>query len=287
MEAIFMRYRTFERAGNACLAVRIDGLWRDLGERTLVDIIAGGTADKISVSADRPVMDILSVKMLPPIPRPGKVLCVGLNYADHASESPYEGFPKYPPFFPRFASSLIADGDNIVRPLCSHELDFEAELVAVIGKKARHVTVTEALEYVAGYSMFNDASIRNYQFLSVQWTPGKNFDGTGAFGPEFVTADELPTGAKGLLIELFLNGQKMQSANTSSMIFSVADLVSTASEFMTLDPGDLIVTGTPAGVGFARKPPVFMKDGDLVEVKIEGIGTLRNVVRDEASQSAA
>lgn len=160
-------------------------------------------------------------------------------------------------------------------------------MVAVIGRRARHVSVADALDYVAGYSLFNDASIRNYQFLSVQWTPGKNFDGTGAFGPEFVTADELPPGATNLALEVFLNGEKVQSANTSDMIFGVAELVSKASEFATLEPGDIIVTGTPAGVGFARKPPLFMKAGDRVEVKIEKIGTLRNKVEDEVSQYAA
>jgi acylpyruvate hydrolase len=134
---------------------------------------------------------------------------------------------------------------------------------------------------------FAATEIRNYQFLSVQWTPGKNFDGTGAFGPEFVTADELPPGAAGLRLEVFLNGEKMQSANTSEMIFSVAQLVSKASEFSTLEPGDIIVTGTPAGVGFARKPPVFMKNGDRVEVVIEKIGTLKNTVIDEALRRAA
>jgi 2-keto-4-pentenoate hydratase/2-oxohepta-3-ene-1,7-dioic acid hydratase in catechol pathway len=153
----------------------------------------------------------------------------------------------------------------------------------VIGKGGRHISEANALDHVAGYSIFNDGSIRNYQFLAPQWTPGKNFDGTGAFGPEFVTADELPAGAKGLLLEVFLNGEKMQSASTDDMVFPVTTLIAKASEFATLEPGDVIVTGTPAGVGFARKPPVFMKDGDTVEVRIERIGALSNPVRNETA----
>jgi 2-keto-4-pentenoate hydratase/2-oxohepta-3-ene-1,7-dioic acid hydratase in catechol pathway len=275
-----MRYRAFDRQGKAHVAVcEQQGEWRDLGETSLVDLLSSGRA--IAIPANAPVVDLASVKPLPPIPNPGKVLCVGLNYVDHAAESPYKGLPTYPPYFPRFASSLVADGDPIVRPQSSVQLDYEGELVAVIGRRARHVSVDEALDYVFGYSIFNDASIRDYQFFAVQWTPGKNFDGTGAFGPEVITSDELPAGAKGLGLEVRLNGAVLQSANTSDMIFSVADLVSKASEFMTLDPGDIIVTGTPAGVGFARKPPIFMKHGDIVEVSIEKIGVLKNKVQDE------
>ncbi len=282
-----MRYRAYERDGVEGLAVQVDGAWRDLGPRDLVEVIRGGGAQDPAIAKGAPQIDLGAVRLLPPIPRPGKILCVGLNYVDHAAESPYLNVPAYPAFFARFSSSLIADGAPIVRPDCSPELDFEGELVAVIGKRARHVSEAQALSCVAGYSIFNDGSIRNYQFLAPQWTPGKNFDNTGAFGPEFVTADELPAGAKGLLLEVFLNGNKMQSANTSDMVFSVAALVSKASEFMTLEPGDIIVTGTPAGVGFARKPQVFMRDGDTVEVVIERIGRLVNPVRNENAAAAS
>lgn len=282
-----MRYRTYEKGGEHGLAVLVNGTWRDLGARNLVDIIASGDVSKPDIAGSAPEIDLDAVRLLPPIPAPGKILCVGLNYVDHAAESPYEDVPDYPTFFPRFASSLIADGDPIIRPECSHELDYEGELVAVIGKRARHVTKDDALDYVAGYSIFNDGSIRNYQFLAPQWTPGKNFDDTGSFGPEFITADELPDGANGLMLEVFLNGEKMQSASTSDMVFDVATIVSTASEFMTLEPGDVLVTGTPAGVGFARKPQIFMKDGDTVEVRIEKIGTLTNPVRNENRTAAA
>jgi 2-keto-4-pentenoate hydratase/2-oxohepta-3-ene-1,7-dioic acid hydratase in catechol pathway len=278
-----MRYRAYERNGAAGLAVQVAGVWRDLGSRNLIDLLAEGRENDLSIADGAPEIAIDALKLLPPIPRPGKVLCVGLNYVDHAAESPYKSVPDYPTFFPRFASSLIGDGAPIVRPDCSHELDFEGELVAVIGKGGRHISEANALDHVAGYSIFNDGSIRNYQFLAPQWTPGKNFDGTGAFGPEFVTADELPAGAKGLLLEVFLNGEKMQSASTDDMVFPVTTLIAKASEFATLEPGDVIVTGTPAGVGFARKPPVFMKDGDTVEVRIERIGALSNPVRNETA----
>lgn len=281
-----MRYRAYERDGVQGLAVQVDGVWRDLGACALVDILVNGQAQDPAIAAGTPEIDLATVRLLPPIPRPGKILCVGLNYVDHAAESPYLNVPTYPAFFARFASSLIADGAPIIRPDCSHELDFEGELVAVIGKAARHVHEAHALSHVAGYSIFNDGSIRNYQFLAPQWTPGKNFDNTGAFGPEFITADELPPGAKGLQLEVFLNGNKMQSANTNDMVFSVAALVSKASEFMTLEPGDVLVTGTPAGVGFARKPQVFMRDGDTIEVVIEGIGRLVNPVRNESTAAA-
>jgi 2-keto-4-pentenoate hydratase/2-oxohepta-3-ene-1,7-dioic acid hydratase in catechol pathway len=163
----------------------------------------------------------------------------------------------------------------------STQLDFEGEMVAVIGKSGRHIRKEDALSHVAGYSIFNDASIRDYQFKSAQWTIGKNFDHTGAFGPEFVTADALPPGASGLRLQTRLNGAVVQEASTASMIFDVATLVALLSEAVCLQPGDVIVTGTPSGVGLARKPPLFMKAGDVCEVEIEGLGILRNPIEDE------
>ena len=277
-----MRYRAYERDGATGLAVKNGDTWFDLGAQSLVDLIASGTVADASIADGKPEVDVADLQLLPPIPNPGKFLCVGLNYVDHADESPY-AMPDYPTFFARFSSSLIADGAPIIRPECSHELDFEGELIVVIGKTARHVSEEDALDYVAGYSIFNDGSIRNYQFLAPQWTPGKNFDDTGAFGPEFITADELPAGAKGLSLEVFLNGKKMQSTSTDDMVFPVATLIAKASEFMTLNPGDVISTGTPAGVGFARDPQIFMKDGDTVEVHIEKLGVLSNPVKNEIS----
>lgn len=226
-----------------------------------------------------PAVDLAEVAYLPPVANPEKIVCVGLNYRDHSAESGFEQ-PKYPTLFGRFNSSLIGHGAPIIRPQCSVQLDYEGELVAVIGKDARHVSVAEALDYVAGYSVFNDASIRDYQFKSPQWMAGKNFDDTGAFGPTFVTADALPPGCLGLRLQTRLNGQVVQAAAIDDMVFSVAEIVSICSEFMTLKAGDVIVTGTPSGVGLARKPQLFMKDGDVVEVEIDQIGTLSNPIKD-------
>ncbi len=221
-----------------------------------------------------------SVLGLPPIPNPEKIICVGLNYLDHTAES---GFvqPDYPTLFTRVNSSLVGDGAPIIRPNVSEQLDYEGELVAVIGRGGRHIKKADALDHVAGYSIFNDASIRDYQFKTPQWTVGKNFDGTGAFGPVFVTADELPDGCKGLKLETRLNGMIVQSAPIASMVFDVASQIEIISAAITLAPGDLLVTGTPSGVGLARKPPLWMKPGDICEVEIEGIGVLRNPIRDE------
>lgn len=221
-----------------------------------------------------------STTLLPPIVRPGKIVCLGLNYADHAAEGGHAR-PSYPSFFLRSATSLVGHGDAIVRPACSEQLDYEAELAAVIGRRARHVSAEDALQYVAGYSCFNDASVRDYQRKTAQWTIGKNFDATGAFGPFFVTADELPPGAQGLRISTRLNGEVMQDANTGDMLFPVAETIALLTECMTLEPGDVLVMGTPAGVGHARKPQVWMKDGDVVEIEIEGIGVLRNPIVEE------
>jgi 2-keto-4-pentenoate hydratase/2-oxohepta-3-ene-1,7-dioic acid hydratase in catechol pathway len=176
---------------------------------------------------------------------------------------------------------MMGHGSPIVRPKVSMQLDYEGELVAVIGKAGRHIAKADALSHVAGYSICNDASVRDYQFKSAQWTIGKNFDNTGPFGPVFVTADALPPGAAGLQLQTRLNGVVVQSASTSSLIFDVATLVSLLSEAVCLLPGDIIVTGTPSGVGLARKPPLWMKHGDVCEVEIEGIGTLTNPIRDE------
>jgi 2-keto-4-pentenoate hydratase/2-oxohepta-3-ene-1,7-dioic acid hydratase in catechol pathway len=226
-----------------------------------------------------------SVKLVPVIEQPGKILCLGLNYVEHAREGGHE-IPTYPALFMRASSSLVADGDPIVRPRASEKLDYEAELAVVIGRRGRHIGEADALHYIAGYTVFNDASVRDYQRRSAQWTAGKNFDGTGALGPFLVTPDELPPGAAGLHIESRLNGQVMQSSTTSDMIFSVPKTIEILSEVMTLEPGDVIAMGTPPGVGHARKPPVWMRDGDVVEIEIERIGILRNPVRNEAAAMA-
>lgn len=229
-------------------------------------------------------IDPSEVEFLPPFPSPEKIICVGLNYRDHAAESGFKA-PDYPALFGRFPSSLIGHRAPIVRPNVSNDLDYEGELVAIIGKPGRSIPVERALEHVAGYSIFNDASVRDYQFKSPQWTIGKNFDSTGAFGPAFVTADELPAGAKGLGIETRLNGTVLQSGTTADMIFDVATLVSLLSEAMLLKPGDVIVSGTPSGVGFARDPKIYLKPGDVCEIEIEGIGLLSNPVEQQTQSS--
>ena len=215
-----------------------------------------------------------------PIEKPGKIVCMGLNYADHAKEGG-NARPEYPSFFMRGPSSMTAHLSPIMRPQVSDKLDYEAELAFIVGKKSRHLTLENALDCVAGYSIFNDGSIRDYQRKTTQWTIGKNFDQTGAFGPWLVTPDELPPGCDGLNIQSRLNGQVMQNANTKDFLWGVAETIVLISECMTLEPGDVVITGTPAGVGYARTPPVFMKPGDICEIEIESIGVLRNTIKDE------
>lgn len=220
---------------------------------------------------------LTDLDMLPCIQRPGKVICLGVNYIDHAKEGGNQ-IGDYPAVFLRCSTSLLAHRAPLKVPSISEKLDFEAELAVVIGRAVRHVSEQEALNSVFGYACFNDATLRDYQRKTSQWTVGKNFDATGAFGPCLVTSDELPAGCVGLHIESRLNGQVMQSANTADMAFGVARTVSLLSESMTLEPGDVVVMGTPGGVGYARTPPVWMKAGDTIEVEIEGVGVLSNPV---------
>lgn len=235
---------------------------------------------KITTNSQAAQGDLNAITFATLIDHPGKIICMGLNYADHAKEGGHAR-PDYPSFFMRGPSSLTAHQTPLIRPKVSTKLDYEAELAFVIGKRARHCTLDNALEYVAGYSIFNDGSVRDYQRKSTQWTIGKNFDQTGAFGPWLVTPDELPVGASGLQIQSRLNGQVMQNANTKDFLWGVAETIMVITECMTLEPGDVVITGTPAGVGYARTPPVFMKPGDICEVEIEGIGILSNTIADE------
>ncbi|PZU60881.1 MAG: 5-oxopent-3-ene-1,2,5-tricarboxylate decarboxylase [Sphingobium sp.] len=219
---------------------------------------------------------VADVTLLAPVQRPGKVICIGLNYRAHAEEGG-NPIPEYPAVFLRGPTSLVGPEGAIILPEISDKLDYEAELAVVIGKTATNVR-DNPLEYVAGYCAFNDGSIRDFQRKSSQWTAGKNFDYSGAFSAELVTPDELPAGASGLRIQARLNGEVMQDSNTADMIFDVATLIVTLSQAMTLEPGDVIATGTPAGVGYARNPPVFMRAGDRIEVEIEGVGIAANTV---------
>ncbi len=243
-----------------------------------VDLHAAARA-AIASNAER--LPLAGIRFAPVVPRPGKIICLGLNYFDHAKEGGREK-PEYPWFFLRGATSLIAHGDAGLRPRVSERFDYEAELAVVIGRKARHLTQANALDCVFGYSCFNDMSVRDYQKKTPQWTIGKNFDGTGGLGPVLVSADQLPAGATGLRIQSRLNGKIMQDANTTDMIWGVAETIALLTECLTLEPGDVLAMGTPAGVGQARTPPVWMKDGDTIEIEIDGIGLLSNPIRDEA-----
>jgi 2-keto-4-pentenoate hydratase/2-oxohepta-3-ene-1,7-dioic acid hydratase in catechol pathway len=240
-------------------------------------IAAGTLADAGAKAATGEAVDEASLTFLSPLVRPSKIICLGLNYREHAEESGL-GIPEFPVLFARFPSSLMGHGAPIILPKVSSQLDWEAELVAVLSKGGKNITEADALSHVAGYSVFNDASIRDYQLRTPQWTAGKNFDDTGAFGPWLVTPDELPAGAAGLKIECRVNGQVMQSSNTGNLIFDVAKTISLLSSFMTLEAGDVLVMGTPGGVGVARSPQVWMKAGDVCEVEIEGIGLLSNPI---------
>lgn len=223
------------------------------------------------------------VELALPIQSPGKIICLGLNYLDHVKEGKYkDDIPKFQSIFFRVPSSFGAPGGPLIRPKNSIQFDYEAELVVVIGKKARHLTLENAADFIAGYTCGMEGTIREYQRHTTQWGMGKNFDQTGSYGPWLVTADELPRGGKGLKIESRLNGKTMQSSNTDHFMFPVAESLVYLTEGMTLEPGDLVFTGTPSGVGHARKPdPIWMKHGDEIEVEIEGVGLLRNSVKDE------
>jgi 2-keto-4-pentenoate hydratase/2-oxohepta-3-ene-1,7-dioic acid hydratase in catechol pathway len=287
-----MRLVTFDKGGRPVSGVRKDdnivdlsiaapdlpGDWPAIFAADALDRVA----EAVAAAGPEALVPAAEATLMVTIPRPPKILCIGLNYRHHAIETGM-AIPDYPIIFTRYPTSLTAHDAPLLRPAASHQLDFEAELVAVIGTAGRHISKAQALDHVAGYSICNEGSVRDYQFKSSQWAMGKNFDRSGSFGPEIVTAGELPPGAVGLYVRSRLNGEIMQDGNTDDLIFDVATLVSEISAVMTLEPGDIIVTGTPYGVGFVRKPPVFMKAGDVCEIEIEGIGILRNSVVDEDS----
>ena len=219
-------------------------------------------------------IDASATQALPVLPNPQKFLCVGLNYKTHVAETKRDDSP-YPSLFTRFADTLAAHGDTVLRPAFSERFDWEGELAVVIGRGGRAISQAQAFEHVAGYACFNDVSVRDWQKHTHQWTPGKNFPGTGPLGPWFVTADEVPD-VNALTLETRLNGEVMQHASLADLIFTIPVLIEYISRFTPLSPGDVIATGTPGGVGDRRTPPLYMKDGDVVEVEITGLGTLRN-----------
>lgn len=281
-----MKLVTFQGEGGPRLGALRDG-------EVVVDLLATdrelpGTMKEL-VSAGSTVLDrvrhavgqsdavcVSSPRLLAPIANPQKVVCIGLNYKEHAEESGAK-LPSEPVVFNKFPSALVGLGDAIVLPTVSSEVDFEAELVAVIGRRGRNIAEADALDYVFGYSIGNDVSARDWQLRKdgKQWLLGKSFDTFAPLGPCIVTADELPDPQR-LNIELRLNGEVMQSSNTGLMIFPIARLLAYVSQVVTLEPGDLLFTGTPPGVGFARQPPRFLQPGDECEIAIEGIGVLHN-----------
>jgi acylpyruvate hydrolase len=283
-----MRIVNFETRGVPGIAADEGSGWHGLSQSdsgfpgTLPELIAQGS-DLLRIGrtlGQSAGIDLKAVRLQPPVPAPPKILCVGLNYDDHLEESGLKK-PAYPEIFARFATSLIAHQEPIRRPRESTALDYEAELAVVIGKPGRRIPQEQALDHVAGYSLFNDATVRDFQLRTPQWTMGKNFDGTGSFGPWLVTPDAVPPGARGLRIQGRLNGHVMQDARTDQLIFSVQALIEMISVAISLERGDVIITGTPGGVGAARKPPVFMKPGDVFEVEIERLGVLTNPVLDD------
>jgi 2-keto-4-pentenoate hydratase/2-oxohepta-3-ene-1,7-dioic acid hydratase in catechol pathway len=284
-----MRLMTYGDQGRSGLAVQTKEGWRgrlstdpDFPGDLMSLLKKGGDAlvQACDVLGSGVSVDPDTVERRPPLPNPGKIICIGLNYRDHTAEVAFVQ-PDHPTVFTRFANSLVADGAPLVRPHGSDQFDFEGEVALIIGRAGRRIPYAQALDHIAGWSLFNDASVRDWQFRTTQWTLGKTVDATGGFGPWFVTADEIAPGAAGIVLETRLNGDVVQRASTDDMVFDMATLIASVSEALTLEPGDVIVTGTPAGVGMARTPPLWMKPGDLVEVAAEGLGVLRNTVAQE------
>jgi 2-keto-4-pentenoate hydratase/2-oxohepta-3-ene-1,7-dioic acid hydratase in catechol pathway len=258
------------------LSRRIGARYRDI--RTL--LADGGLAQAQTASAGQaPDLKLADVRLLPVIPNPGKIFCIGLNYEDHRKESKREK-TEAPAVFVRFPESQVGHGQPMLRPRESHKFDFEGEIALIIGKSGRRIAEKDAWDYVAGYACYNDGSVRDWQHATTQWTAGKNFAATGSFGPWMVTADEIPPGTP-LTLVTRLNGAEMQRSTTEFMIHSIPRLISHLSTWVPLAPGDVIVSGTPGGVGARREPPVWMKPGDVVEVEVDRVGVLRNTVADD------
>lgn len=238
-------------------------------------IIAGHSVPDIArATSSIPVSQIIPEL---PVSSPSKIICLGLNYVDHIKEGGYD-IPDYPALFMRGLNSMMPAGAPMLLPECSEQLDYEVELMVIVGRRGKHIPEESALDYVFGYSVFNDGSVREYQRKTHQWTPGKNFDSTGPVGPFVVTPDELPKGASGLKIESRVGDEILQSANTSEMLWPVDKTIATISTYATLEPGDMIAMGTPPGVGHAKTPPRWLRAGETIEVEIEGIGVCANPV---------
>ena len=283
-----MKVVTFERNGVRSYGILENDRVLDVGNRLasryadLRAVLAAGALQELLIASTQgpQTFQVEEVNFEPVIPNPQKILCVGLNYISHRTETKRPE-TKYPSIFTRFADTQVGHETPVLRPSFSTAFDYEGELAVVIGRRGRHISEQDVSAHIAGYSCYNDVSVRDWQRHTAQWTPGKNFPSTGAFGPSLVTPDEIPDlGA--LTLTTRLNGKVMQEAQISDLIFSVPVIVSYISKFTSLYPGDVIATGTPGGVGDRRDPPVYMKDGDIVEVEIDRIGILRNVVQSEA-----
>jgi len=244
--------------------------------------IAAGRLRELESSDSGATHDVDSVRFLPLIPHPDKILCVGVNYRPHIEEMGRD-VPDYPVVFVRFAGSQVGHGQPVIRPQASEKFDFEGELAIVIGKRARHVKRSDALDCIAGYCCFMDGSVRDWQRHTIQFTPGKNFAMSGSMGPYLVTSDEVGEPAK-LSLTTRVNGNSMQEGRVSDLVFDIPTLIEYCSTFAELLPGDVIATGTPGGVGAARTPPVWLRDGDEIEVEIPGVGLLVNSVSDEVRE---
>jgi acylpyruvate hydrolase len=284
-----MRLAVFRRGDRTFVAARRGDDFVDLAAMGLPDALGAllrsvSIADlrsRVELAPVSAIVDRAQVSFEPPIARGAKILCLALNYIDHANEAAFPR-PEYPVVFSRHAASFVGHDVPLELPIASDRFDYEAELVVAIGRRGRRIPRERALDHVAGYTLMNDGSVRDWQLRTSQWMIGKNFDRSGSIGPEMVTADELPAGARGLALAGKRNGEVMQAASTSDMIFDVATTIAYVSEAMALEPGDLVAMGTPAGIGAARTPPVFLRAGDVFEVEVERIGTLRNAVRPEA-----
>ena len=284
-----MRFVTFKNGTNVEAGVMMGGQVFGLagaGFHSVLSVIEGGAdaMDRVTrwvqhtPANEEPDME--DIQLRAPIPRPAKVICIGLNYRDHAEEARLP-IPEVPTVFAKFRTAITGAGQPIILPKNSEKVDYEAEFALVIGRRGRHIKAADWQKYVFGYTMMNDVSARDFQMATSQWTMGKTFDTFAPLGPEVVTTDEIED-PQNLDISLTLNGQVMQKSNTSQMIFGIPRLIEFLSSVFTLEPGDIIATGTPAGVGFARKPPVWLKAGDSVTVRVHGLGELTNPVVAEA-----
>jgi 2-keto-4-pentenoate hydratase/2-oxohepta-3-ene-1,7-dioic acid hydratase in catechol pathway len=284
-----VKLASFTVAGRETFGIVVEDAVIDVGAvagdrfPTLVEAL-GDMQALASLAARAPDHALDAVTLLPPIPRSQRIICVGLNYKSHIAETGRET-PEYPMLFSRYPDSLVGHGTPLLRPKESDKFDFEGELAFVIGRRGRAIPASRAMQYVAGYSCFNDGSIRDFQRHTSQFLPGKNFHHSGSFGPWLTTADEVPDlGARSL--ETALNGATVQSATLDDLLFGIEDLIAYISRIWPIQPGDVIATGTTGGVGMARKPPLWMKPGDRVSVKISGIGVLSNPVEQDTASTA-